>query len=215
VTIPPGPGPSQPLCYNALHMRRARSCRWWCGAIAAALSLTCTAPVDAALLTLSPRDRDEAVRVGRRSVVDDHWGAEWRVAGGPGESVTVMTPFHRLALAARNAAFQDKELKPRDIESVLKEQEGKVTFWITLRGGRTDFARYYAAALLARQQEIKASFSQNERTALRGDDGQFTARCVYVFPAEGVDPKATVTLLVRDVEEKVVAKFTVDLAAMR
>jgi hypothetical protein len=30
-----------------------------------------------------------------------------------------------------------------------------------------------------------------------------------------VDPKATVTLLVRDVEAKVVAKFTVDLASMR
>jgi hypothetical protein len=69
--------------------------------------------------------------------------------------------------------------------------------------------------LVARQQEIKASFAQNERTALRDNDGQFTARCLYVFPAEGVDPKATVTLLVRDVEEKVVAKFTVDLAAMR
>jgi hypothetical protein len=30
-----------------------------------------------------------------------------------------------------------------------------------------------------------------------------------------VDPRATVTLLVRDNEEKVVAKFTVDLSTMR
>jgi hypothetical protein len=126
-----------------------------------------------------------------------------------------MTPFHRLALAARNSAFQDKELKPREVESVLKEQQGKVVLWASLRGARVDFARFFTPALMARQQVIKASFSQNERTALRGDDGAFTARCLYVFPAEGLDPRTTVTLLVRDGDDKVVARFTVDLSAMR
>ena len=126
-----------------------------------------------------------------------------------------MTPFHRLALAARNSAFQDRELKPRDVEALLKDQEGKLMFWATLRGGRVDFARFYAPALVAGPQEIKASFTQNERTALRGEDGQFVARCLYVFPTENVDPRATVTLIVRDGEEKLVAKFTVDLSAMR
>ena len=43
--------------------------------MAAALSLTCTAPVDAALFALTPRDRDEAVRAGRRSVIEEQWGA--------------------------------------------------------------------------------------------------------------------------------------------
>ena len=183
--------------------------------LAAGLSLICAAPTHAALFTLMPRDRDEAVRVGRRSVTAEGWGGEWRVDGGAGQLVTVMTPFHRLALAARNSAFQDKELKPRDVESLLKDQEGKVVLWATLRGARVDFARFYTPALMARQQEIKASFAQNERTALRGEDGQYTARCLYVFPAEGLDPRATVTLLVRDGEEKVVARFTVDLSTMR
>jgi len=183
--------------------------------LAAGLSLFCSAPIDAALFTLLPRDRDEAVRVGRRSVTTENWGEEWRVDGGAGRFVTVMTPFHRLALAARNSAFQDKELKPREVESLLKDQEKKVVFFATLRGGRVDFARFYTPALVARQEEIKATFTQNERTALRGEDGQYTARCLYVFPAAGVDPRATVTLLVRDNEEKVVAKFTVDLSAMR
>lgn len=183
--------------------------------LAAALSLTWISPLDALLLTLSPRDRDEAMRAGRRSVIDENWGGEWRVDAGAGQVVTVMTPFHRLALAARNSAFQDRELKPRDVEALLKEQEGKLMFWATLRGGRVDFARFYAPALVAGPQQIKASFAQNERTALRGDDGQFTARCLYVFPTETLDPRATVTLLVRDGEEKLVAKFTVDLSAMR
>ena len=183
--------------------------------LAAGLSLICSAPIDAALFSLMPRDRDEAVRVGRRSVTTEDWGGEWRVDGGAGQFLTVMTPFHRLALAARNSAFQDKELKPRDVDSVLKDQQGKVVLWATLRGAKVDFARFYIPMLVARQQEIKASFTQNERTALRGEDGQFTARCLYVFPAENVDPRATVTLLVRDGDEKLVAKFTVDLSTMR
>jgi hypothetical protein len=183
--------------------------------LAAALSLTWISPLDALLLTLTPRDRDEAMRAGRRSVIDENWGGEWRVAAGAGQVVTVMTAFHRLALAARNSAFQDRELKPRDVETLLKEQGGKLMFWATLRGSRVDFARFYVPTLVGGREGIKASFTQNERTALRGDDGQFTARCVYVFPTENLDPRATVTLLVRDEEEKLVAKFTVDLSAMR
>ena len=155
------------------------------------------------------------MRVGRRSVTTASWGGEWRVSGEDGQVVTVMTPFHRLALAARNSAFQDKEMKPREVESVLKDQQGKIVLWATLRGTKADFARFYTPALMVRQQAIKASFTQNERTALRGDDGKFTARCVYVFPAEGLEPRDTVTLLVRDSDEKVVAKFTVDLSTMR
>ncbi|HEY7651829.1 MAG TPA: hypothetical protein VIG07_03315 [Methylomirabilota bacterium] len=196
-------------------MRRARSCRWWFSVLAAALSLTWISPLDALLLTLTPRDRDEAMRAGRRSVFDESWGGEWRVDAGAGQAVTVMTPFHRLALAARNSAFQDRELKPRDVEALLKEQTGRLVFWATLRGRRVDFARYYVPALVAGREEIKASFSQNERTALRDEGGQYTARCQYVFPMESLDPRATVTLLVRDAEEQVVAKFTVDLSAMR
>ena len=183
--------------------------------LVAALSLTWISPADALLLTLSPRDRDEALRAGRRSVTDENWGGEWRVDAGAGQAVTVMTPFYRLALAARNSAFQDRELKPRDIESLLKDQGGKLVFWATLRGSRVDFARFYAPALVAGPQEIKASFTQNERTALRDGEGQYTARCLYMFPTENLDPRATVTLLVRDNEEKLVAKFTVDLSAMR
>ncbi len=196
-------------------MRRARSCRRWSSVLVAALSLTWISPLDALLLTLTPQDRDEAMRTGRRSVIDENWGGEWRVDAGAGQAVTVMTPFHRLALAARNSTLRNQELKPRDVEVLLKNLEGKLMFWATLRGGRADFTRFYAPALVAGPQEIKASFSQNERTALRGDDGQFTARCLYVFPTEKLDPRATVTLLVRDGEEKLVAKFTVDLSAMR
>jgi hypothetical protein len=196
-------------------MRRARSCRWWSTALAAGLWLTLTAPLEAASFVLMPHEREEALRAGHRSVATEDWDREWRVDGGQGQRLSVLTPFHRLAAAARNSAFRKKELTPRQVQSLLKEQQNKLVLWTTLRGGQPDFARFYSPTLLAGAGERKASFTQNERTARREEDGRYTARCLYVFPAEGLDPRGTVTLLVRDLEEKLVAKFTVDLAAMR
>ena len=106
-------------------------------------------------------------------------------------------------------------LSYRDVEDILKNSEGKLAFWVTLRGGKADFARYYTPEVLAGSQTVKPSFVQNERTALRDTDGRYSAQCVYAFPADTIDPKGRVTLVVRDAEEKEVAKFTVDLAAMR
>ncbi len=173
-------------------------------------------PLDAASFALATAERDEAIRVGRRSIVTDNFGAEWRVEGDrPGQSLTVMTPFHRLALAARNSAFKDQDLKPKDVDSLLKEQEGKLVLWATLRGSRADFARFYAPVLVRGPQEVKATFKQNERTALRDEDGSYTARCMYVFPIDGLDQKGKVMLVVKDSDDKQVARFTVDLSAMR
>lgn len=196
-------------------MSRKRSWRAAVLLLAAALGLTPARPLDAALFVLTERDRTEAIRVGKRSVLSEEFGAEWTVAGVGGQTVVVMTAFHRLALAARNSAFQNREMKPRDIDALLKEHEGKLVFWATLRGAKVDFARFYAPALMVRQGEIKPTFTQNERTAARDDDGRFTARCLYVFPVEGLNPKAKVLLVVRDPDEKQVARFTVDLSVMR
>src|SRR5215470_9887562 len=154
--------------------------------------------------------------MGKRSILSDQFGTEWSVRGdGAGATVEVMTPFHRLALAARNSAFKGQELKAADVDTLLKEQEGALTLWATLKGGKPDFARFYTPSLLNGDQEIKASFVQNERTARREGDGSFTARCLYVFPNTGLKPNGTVALVVRDPDKKQVAKFTVDLSTMR
>lgn len=172
--------------------------------------------LDAASLPLTPEQRAAAVGMGKRSIVSDQFGAEWSVRGNDaGETVLVMTPFHRLALAARNSAFKGQELKPTDVDALLKEQDGVLTLWATLKGGKADFARFYTPLLVSGQQEIKASFVQNERTARRENDGSYTARCLYVFPATGLKPDGAVTLVVKDTDNKQVATFTVDLSAMR
>jgi len=189
---------------------------WSLSLLAAGVSVLVIGTLHAASLALTPEQRDDAVEMGKRSILSDQFGAEWSVRGeGTGDTVEVMTPFHRLALGARNAAFKGQELKPADVDALLKEQEGVLTLWATLKGGKPDFARFYTPFLLNGDQEIKAGFVQNERTARRESDGSFTARCMYVFPNTGLKPTGAVALVVRDSDKKQVAKFTVDLSTMR
>lgn len=195
-------------------MKRFRS--WRPVVLAMGMCLLAVESPDAASLTLTAPERDAAILTGKRSVISERFGSEWTVGGdGAGEAVTVMTPFHRLALAARNSAFKNQELKPKDVDALLKEQEGHFVLWATLKGATADFARFYTALVVHGQQPIKATFTQNERTARREDDGSYTARCMYVFPSGGLKPSDTVMLIVRDPDDKPVAKFTVDLSAMR
>ncbi len=189
------------------------------GSLASLLFLGCLlggAPLSAASFSLTQGEIEEAIRFGKRSVVTEEFDREWKMATASGEALKVVTPFFRLAQAARNAAFKGEELKGGDIGTLLKEHQGKLIFWAFLHGGSEDFARWYQAILLVEgKPETKPTFFQNERTAFRQADGRFLARCIYSFPATDLGGKARVTLVVRDHEEREVAKFTVNLSTMR
>lgn len=195
-------------------MGRRVFCQWSL-LLTAGLWILAVSPSAAASFALSEREREAALQFGRRSVITEGFGSEWRVQGPAGQSLVVMTPFHRLALAARNTTFKNEALAPKEIESLLKEESGKLTFWTTLRGGKPDFARFLVPALLDGRAEIKPTFVQNELTALPEEDGRYAARCLYVFPADRLNPSGQVTLVVRDPSEKEVARFKVDLSTMR
>ena len=72
-------------------------------AIPLALLLVGPAIASAASFTLEPQQRTEALRMGADSITRDTFDTEWRIANQSGETLTIMTPFHRLVLAARNA----------------------------------------------------------------------------------------------------------------
>jgi len=137
-------------------------------------------PAAAVVLQLADGDRREALRMGERSITNDTFDYEWRVVGGTGESLTVMSPFHRLALAARHAAFKNDTLKPTDIERVSSRTPTACRVGQPPCGSE-EFARFYVPRLLAGDREIKAVFVQNERTAIRQDDGHFLARASTAF----------------------------------
>jgi hypothetical protein len=172
-------------------------------------------PAAAASLALSDRDRTEALRLGQRSVTNETFGGEWRVVNGSGESVSVITPFHRLALAARHAAFKNEPLKPQDQQRMLDELKDRLIVEVSLLGPRTDFARYLTPRLVLGDVEIQPLLVQNERTAVRQQNGNFLARCRYSFPNKEIEPSSQLVLLVRDPDGELVARFPIDLARMR
>ena len=189
------------------------------GSLLVIVFLSCvfgSAPLSAASFSLTPRETQEAIRFGQRSVVSGDFDREWKTANSSGETLMVVTPFFRLAQAARNAAFKSETPKQNDVDALLRQHQGKLFFWAFLRGRQVDFSRWYRPVLLVPgRDEIKPSFVQNERTALRQEDGRFLSRSLYVFPTDGLAPKGRVTLVVRDKDDHEVAKFSVDLSTMR
>ena len=168
----------------------------------------------AASFTLGAADRRAAMQVGERSTASEDFDREWRVSGAGGEA-TVLTPFHRLAVAARHAAFKNESLTPSEVERVIKKDAGRLIVWVSLRGHSESFARHYAPRLVQGTREIRPAFVQNERTALPQDDGVYLARCVYGFPVRDLNGRDTVALIVADVEGRDVSRFTIDLSRMR
>ena len=173
-------------------------------------------PVAAALLTLNEAQQAEALRVGERSVIKETgFDAEWRVENAGGENVTVMTPFYRLMLASRNAAFKNEAVKPQDQEKLLKDLTDRLMVWVQLHGPKVDFARYYKPRLLVADREIEPSFVQNERTGLRQANGSFLARSVYAFPNREITGQSRLDLVIRDPDGKLMSRFAIDLGKMR
>jgi hypothetical protein len=183
-------------------------------ALMAALALGPT-HAGGASLVLSDSAREQAVTLGTRSVTSEVFGAEWRVENRTGESATVMTPFHRIALAARHAAFRGEPLKAADQERLLGEQRGRLLLLVELWGPREDFARFLVPELRVDGAAVKAAFVQNERTAAREGNGRYRARCVYAFPVKELTGTSRLGLVVRDADGREVSVFGIDLGAMR
>ena len=180
-----------------------------------ALLLAGPSAAAAASFSLEPQQRTDALRVGAQSITRDSFDTEWRVANQSGETLMVITPFYRLVLAARNAAFKNERMKDNEPDKLLREQQDRLVIWANLYGRREDFARFYAPRIVLGDREIEPTFVQNERTALRTEGGGYLARCVYGFPVKELAPKGRLVLVVRDPDGKDVSRFTIDLASMR
>ena len=172
-------------------------------------------PAAGAALTLDENGRREAIRVGEKSVGNETFDTEWKVKGAGADAVSVLTPFHRLVIAARHATYSGKPLKPTEPDKLLKENRDRLVLLAELHGKSESFARGYAPRLLVGDREIKPTFVQNERTAQRQDDGRYLARCVYGFPTRDINGRGPATLIVADADGRDVGRFAIDLGKMR
>lgn len=170
----------------------------------------------AVLGELSAQDIQRAVDEGTRSIAREDFDQEWLVRLPGGEEILVTTPFSRVFHAARRAAFKDEPLAERQLQEQLGRGQGKLQLTVTVYGRQVDFARWYQPVLRVGGREVKATFAQNERTALRLEDGRFAARNIYVFPLEGLPLGGAVTLVVQHaVDRKEILRATLDLGKLR
>lgn len=188
------------------------------GALGVALVwvLTLADPAAGILADLSPADIQLALELGTTAMIQEDFGEEWHVRLAGGEEILVTTPFSRLAFAARQAAFRGAALTEKQRQEQLDRGKGKLQLLVTMYGRQVDFARWYQPVLRVGDREVKATFTQNERTALRLEHGRFAARNVYVFPLDGLPPRGTVSLVVRgSVDQKEILRAPLDLSKMR
>jgi len=160
----------------------------------------------------------DAIEAGTASITQDDFADEWQLRLPGGEDVVISTPFSRLALAARQATQKGEPLTEKQRKDAVDRGKGRIQLLVTMHGGPSrTFARFYTPVLQVNGREIKASFVQNERTPLVGEDGRLAARNVYVFPLEGLPRTGVVTLLVRDAppEQKEVLRAKLDLGKFR
>ena len=171
--------------------------------------------LSAASFQLTSKDVEDAIRTGKQSLIQEEFGREWQQANPKGDEVTVQTPFYRLALSARLSAFRGEELQKADIDKLVQATQGRLMFWVVIRGAKPDFAKTFQPVLVMEGKELKPVFVQNERTALLLEDGRYLARCVYAFPTEELRSNASLALVVRTFEGQEVSRFQVNLATMR
>jgi hypothetical protein len=183
-------------------------------ALGSALSIA-AGTAAAASLVLADADKRQAISYGSKSVHQERFDAEWRVTNEAGDRVTVLTPFHRLAIAARHAAFKNQALRPNEPDRLLREQKDRLVFLAEIRGPRPDFTRGLVPELVVGDRTLKAAFVQNEHTPARQEDGRYLAQCVWAFPTKELAERARVTLRVRDGDGREAGRFTIDLGAMR
>jgi hypothetical protein len=169
----------------------------------------------AASLVLGDAEKRQALAYGRQSAQRENFDAEWRVTNGAGDSLLVITPFHRLVIAARHSAFRDAPMRPNEPDRLLREQKDRLVLSVHLRGRGDEFSRSFVPELLVGERTVKASFVQNDRTPERIADGIVLARCTYAFPVKELEGAARVVLVVTDASGREASRFAIDLASMR
>ncbi|HHT9125442.1 MAG TPA: hypothetical protein ACFYD6_06430 [Candidatus Brocadiia bacterium] len=135
------------------------------------------------------------------------------------ERVGINTKFSIVAFVAREAAIQNKELTPKEIEEKTAAVNGLLSFQAVLYGPSADFAKYLDVALEYKGQYILPVRKHNQQRAQPrgwwpGKPPLFCAICEYDFPDYFVDPRHIVTLVILS-EFEPDRRFVFDLSRMR
>lgn len=159
-------------------------------------------PAQAIWTELKDSQIEEAIQYGKRykNYDVDKFLGEWMVVWRKdADRVGLYTKFNLLAVAARNAALESRELRSEEIKNTMAKAEGKLSFELVLYGDTSHFARNYHAVLNYKERYIQPSFKHNPDAEPYGwrpmSPPIFRAFCSYEFTLTDIDPNAEVTLI--------------------
>lgn len=151
---------------------------------------------------LNPEQINQAIAYGktRKEYPDEKFFKEWTVIlKGTEERVGLYTKYNLLAMAAREAARESRELRPEEIETILSKAEGKLSFRATFYGSTPDFASSFHAVLLYNGRIIQPIYKENPLAEPYGwrpmSPPIFRAVSSYEFPLKDIDPNAVVAII--------------------
>jgi len=170
---------------------------------------------------LDQNQMQEAVQYGKKfkNYDNDAFLKEWTVAlQRDSDKVGVYTKFNLLAMAARDAAKESRDLRPEEIEAVLGEAENKLAFKLVLYGNSPEFTKRFHAVLQYNDAYIQPIHKLNAPGEPFGwwpmAPSIFRAFCSYEFPLNEIDPNAEVALIIINPEGGERELF-LDLSKMR
>lgn len=155
------------------------------------------------VLPLSETEINEAIKFGidNTSLTNTEFVAPWTLASGgymKGEgTVTLMTPFIRIALMSKKCAVAGEKLDRRMIKSLLLKESGFIHFEITLYGDTYGFARTVNFSLIHDGKEYKPVAQFMPSYADMGRDYTCIATGWAKFKKDNIPDDATIRLSIK------------------
>lgn len=186
------------------------------------LAATFSNDAHAIWVNLTEEQTKQAVEYGKANKDKDllEFFNEWVVVRESAiERVGLNTKFSLIALAAREAAVQNRELTPEEIEKKMAEVNGILPFRAVLYGPSPDFAKYLDVVLEYKDKYILPVRKHNAQRAMPrgwwpGSPPLYCGVCEYDFPDYFVNPQHIVTLVILSPFEPD-RKFLFNLSSMR
>ncbi len=191
----------------------------------AGLIVLMAGPAQAVLTNLSSPKVEEAVARGTaayqrlisKAEAPDEVDPRYVVDLGPNVGRAMLfTEFSSVELETRRWLAIKRDLKPEDLEGLLRPLRGKLKFSVTMVGGTQNFLRAFTARLRQGDTRQEPLSWDVFRGSLRpGSRTSFSASGTYLFAAKDLDLNAPVTLVLSDPAAAKEIRFEFDLSRLQ
>jgi len=185
----------------------------------------CSKKQIAVQLPISEKEIEEAIEYGIKnaSLSTTEFVSDWTVSSGYGGgkgSATIVTPFLRTALLAKQAEMTGQKVKRELIEQVLKKDANELTFDVLLFGEYPQFGKSVQCSLKYDNKTIQPVYQFIPPYGEMARDYTQAVKGTVKFKKEGIPATAKVVLcfsfnVSEEGKEKYTCEFEFDLSKYR